>query len=299
MSNKKDQKNQFIFLSREHINVDKWNACINNSIKKSIYGDIWFLDAACSNWGGVIMNDYEAVMPISFFKKYGLKFGISPYYVQKTGIYSSFELSQDVINCFYKKIPSRFLIMGAYDFCVPEFGIRKINSRANYELSLTNDYKTNYSNYSSHTKSNVKRSNKNNLTIENTNDVLWFCDFANKNRRFVLPETEKESLFRIVTNALNNNLGEILICKNMQSETIAALFVIKSDNRIYYHSPVANAEGYKNRAVYFMVDYLIKKYSKTQTIIDFEGSNIESIARFFRGFGAANKAYSKIQMFKI
>ena len=56
-----------------------------------------------------------------------------------------------------------------------------------------------------------------------------------------------------------------------------------------------NEEGRANRAQFLLVDYIIKTNSNSDYILDFEGSNIPSIARFYGGFGANATKYHKFR----
>jgi len=40
-----------------------------------------------------------------------------------------------------------------------------------------------------------------------------------------------------------------------------------------------------------VLNYIIKKYSNTNYVLDFEGSMISEIASFFRSFGAIKETY--------
>ena len=63
--------------------------------------------------------------------------------------------------------------------------------------------------------------------------------------------------------------------------------------RLYYLLPVSSEKGKKYSAMFLINDYLIRENSHSDMIFDFEGSNIEGIARFIQGFGSENKPYYK------
>ena len=58
---------------------------------------------------------------------------------------------------------------------------------------------------------------------------------------------------------------------------------------------VTNKEGLKSKANFLLVDTFIKNNSNAGIILDFEGSNIEGIARFYAGFGAKKTTYQEIK----
>lgn len=286
-------------LKRDEINNEKWNRCVLNSFTPSVYGLIWYLNICSNQWDGLVMGDYLAVMPVPLINKYGFKLAINPYFIQKLGVFSTISLSYKEINRFYKLFPSKFILMNIFTTSLPNIGIKKTSFRPNYELNLKCKYKTTYANYSSHTKYNVRRSYKEQLTVTTTANTDWFISFSNLNRRFILPNREKERLKKIINTSLKMETGEILTVLSPEGNVIAAVFILKIHKRVYYHTPVSNDDGYNKRALYFLMDYIIKKQSERDVTIDFEGSRVKNIARFFKGFGGKNKYYSHLFMFKL
>jgi len=47
------------------------------------------------------------------------------------------------------------------------------------------------------------------------------------------------------------------------------------------------------------VDQLIRDHAGSEKILDFEGSNIPSIARFFSGFGARPETYQEVRFSRL
>ena len=50
-------------------------------------------------------------------------------------------------------------------------------------------------------------------------------------------------------------------------------------------------EGKESNTITFINDYIIRKYSDTNMILDFEGSMVPNIAMFFRSFGEDTEEY--------
>ena len=53
-------------------------------------------------------------------------------------------------------------------------------------------------------------------------------------------------------------------------------------------------QGQHALAGHFLYDSLIKEYSQTGLIFDFEGSDIPGIKHFYKSFGAIEQPYSRI-----
>ena len=64
-----------------------------------------------------------------------------------------------------------------------------------------------------------------------------------------------------------------------------------------YLCPISNEYGKQRSAMFLIVNQIIIDYQDTDTTLDFEGSRIEGIARFYRGFGAKLEPYFLIRRF--
>ena len=77
------------YIHREHLDEEKYNQCIDTSLQSKIYAFSWYLDIVCDNWDVLVLDDYEAVMPIPWRKKYGIKYVYPPFWVLQLGVFSN------------------------------------------------------------------------------------------------------------------------------------------------------------------------------------------------------------------
>ena len=69
------------YLSHDEIDKPKWDRCIDEAPNGLIYSYSFYLDHMAKHWDGLVLskgphsdNDYEAVMPLTWNKKYGLHY---------------------------------------------------------------------------------------------------------------------------------------------------------------------------------------------------------------------------------
>ena len=89
------------YVKRKYLDEDKYNFCIENSIQSKVYAFSLYLDIVADNWDVLVLNDYKAVMPIPWNKKFLLKYSLQPFFCQQLGVYSKeiLELSKkNLIN---------------------------------------------------------------------------------------------------------------------------------------------------------------------------------------------------------
>ncbi|VAW26447.1 hypothetical protein MNBD_BACTEROID04-1052, partial [hydrothermal vent metagenome] len=52
------------YYKRNQIDIVKYDTCITKSINTRVYANSWYLDIVADNWDVLVLNDYEAVMPL-------------------------------------------------------------------------------------------------------------------------------------------------------------------------------------------------------------------------------------------
>jgi hypothetical protein len=68
------------YLSNQQIDKTKWDHCIDNAGNGLIYAYSFYLDNMAKNWDALVLNDYEAVMPLTWNKKYGIHYLYQPFF---------------------------------------------------------------------------------------------------------------------------------------------------------------------------------------------------------------------------
>ncbi|MFH1005014.1 MAG: hypothetical protein V1781_05925 [Bacteroidota bacterium] len=96
------------YISHSHINKKTWDECIEHSQNSLIYAYSWYLDIVCPNWEALVEGDYESVMPLTWEKKYGIRYLFQPYFTQQLGIFSKNKLEKKTIEKFLLSIPTYY-----------------------------------------------------------------------------------------------------------------------------------------------------------------------------------------------
>ena len=75
-------------VKRKFLDEKKYDDCIEKSMQSNIFGFSWYLDIVCDNWDVLVLNNYEAVMPIPWRKKFFVKYVYTPLRVLELGVFS-------------------------------------------------------------------------------------------------------------------------------------------------------------------------------------------------------------------
>jgi hypothetical protein len=284
------------YIHSANIDKLKWDQCISSSKSPLVYGYSWYLDLVSPRWCGIIKDDYSAVMPLPVKKKYGIDYIIQPVYTQQLGIFTAGNCNNDEIKAFVNAIPLfyRFIDMNLNysnksSGLTYNFGINR-----NYELNLQNGKEEILKGFSVNTRRNIQKG----ISAIEIKEEIPLNEIMKLIRKNALSIYGREHYVWI-----NNFIHEIIqkqagftIGAYFKNELCASVFCLLYRGRIYYLIPVSNNTGKEKRAMFAIIDHLIGKYAGSDITLDFEGSNLEGIARFFDGFGAKPLNYTRIRI---
>jgi hypothetical protein len=289
-------------LNRDEIEKAKWNGCVHYSPNSLIYAYTWYLDNVCDNWMGLVEGDYESVFPLVWNDKlFGIKRLYQPYLCQQLGLFSVNSLTPKRIQAFVNAIPKEFKYI---DINLNDSNqINKmdgftITEKPNYTLSLHPAYEKLYAQYSSNLKRNLKKAEKQNLyatTSIKPEDFVELVKTYHKDKGNIFPPALYHSALRIIYNCQHRGIGVLMGTYNEQHELCAAIFWMNNGARYINLMNVTTSEGRESGAMHHLIDLFIRSNAGKPMFIDFEGSSIDSIARFYQSFGAENLPYYNIK----
>ncbi len=288
-------------LSRKEIDNDLWNSCIDKSSNGQIFGYSWYLDACCPGWKGMVKNNYEAVFPFSSKNKFGINYLYQPFFTRHFGVYSSIEISENDKIKFLECIPDKYRY---WQFCLNSIHQNvptKIDKekRVYQELNLNQDYLTIRNRYHENLLRNLKKAEKANLTIiksYNPESVVSQFKFHQKEKQLGFVENDFETLHKLTKTLSEQGKSICWAVSKASGEELAGAFFMVSNNRIVYLKGFSSEEGKKCGAMHFLFDILIQELANTNLVLDFGGSNVDTVSRFYKSFGAMDCIYLQLKL---
>lgn len=287
-------------LKHNKIDKVKWDDCVNKSFNGNVYALSWYLDIVHPEWDALIENDYERVMPLTCSKKLGISYMFQPFFVQQLGVFSTSELSQDDVDRFIDAIPQQYRLTQyrLNSFNKVDYESDMIVRHRNVELDLIYDYQYLYNNYNSNTKRNLAKAEAAGLSINhNVNPEIIINIFRNNKGKNVKHWRDKEydRLLELLNVAISKECCFNISVNDRDNNIIAgAIFVCSHDRIIFLFS--GSDEKHKDKhALTMLLDNVIREFSETQYTLDFEGSDNDGLARFYKGFGGTEVFYPEIR----
>jgi hypothetical protein len=275
------------YIKRKNLDIEKYNFCIENSIQSNIYGFSWYLDSVADNWDVLVLNDYEAVMPIPWKQNFFLKYVSQPNFCQQLGIFSVAKISDDTQIQFIKNIPLKFLkvtlVLNSHNILIGK------HVRKNLFVHLSNSHEIVRKNFSKGRTHAIKVAEKNQLILKETS-IQSLIDIQKNSYQYQFSE---EKLQKISTTMLQQKRGEIIGVFKDEVLLGGALFVYSKKRMVYLFSSYTKL-GRELQASSYLINCMLKKNENSNLIFDFEGGNLPNMATFYNSFGADVETYSLV-----
>ena len=292
-----NKSEKLYYIEHKDIDSEKWNRCIDNSPNCRVYGYDWHLDRTAIIWDALVWGDYEFVMPLPYRKKWGVKYLYQPLFSQQLGIFPN--PTEIVKEIFYTELLKKFKYS---DFQINSKNSATSNekdinfaARENYLLPLDQDYNLLSKSFSKNTKRNLVKANRNKLSLVQGIRLEEYLEFKQENLVAGLDKKDFASLKSLIAFGQYKGFGEIYGVYSEDNKLCAAVYFCRWKNRVIYMNAASNELGKELRGMYFLVDKFIKNHATQNITLDFEGSMIPGVARFFHGFGATPETYFQLK----
>lgn len=288
-------------LNHREIDKIKWDNRIAHSANGLIYAYSFYLDNMTDEWDALVLNDYEAIMPLTWKKKYSIRYLYQPFLTAQLGIFGN-NLSARILELFIKQIPPDFKYWDFYlnhqnVFPVSGSGIN-IYLRSNYVLDLSKSYEVLYTGYRENIKRNIKKCTQLGCRAGKGFEAEKVIDLALQQMRVRNRETDQNiSRFRKLYKLLRAKaMATTYGIFSAQDELLASAIFFYSHNRAYYILVGNHPNGKTMGASHALIDAFIKDHAGQKMLLDFEGSDIRNLAFFYSSFGALEEKYAAIRL---
>lgn len=283
----------------EDIDKVKWDNCIRHAPNGLIYGLSVYLDQMAKKWDALVLNDYTAVMPLPYNRKYGIYYLYQPYFIACGGVFGT-GIDAKLVSEFLNAIPEKFRY---WDFCLnhgnyfplPDFDLYQ---RMNYVLPLQQAYETISGNYRENTKRNIRKSVQLGCRLEKgipVNEVIALA--KEQSRRFSKVSDDDYANFSKLFSKLSESKEAITYgIRDTKGQLLASAAFLFSMNRAYYMLVGNHPNGKTIGASHALIDGFIRDHCGQEILLDFEGSDIHSLAFFYSSFGANEEKYCGLKL---
>jgi hypothetical protein len=299
--------------------IEKYRTFCKTEKKIPIFSKDWWLDAVCSepgiSWDVVILlkgDDIIASMPYCIKRKRGLTYITMPKLTQTIGPWfrdskakyaKTLSQQKSMIKELIQKLPPFDHFVQNFHYSITNWlpfywdGFEQSTQYTYIIKDLTNLEKI-WESFQDNIRREIKKAkNRFYLKVDSNLDIDKFFElnYSTFRRQGLRPPYSVDFIRQLDNSCKANNSRKIFYARDNQGIVHAAIYIVWDEVSAYYLMGGTDQSKRNSGANSLCMWEAIKFASTVTGRFDFEGSMIESVERFFRGFGARQMPYFRIK----
>jgi hypothetical protein len=287
------------YVPYQQIDQRQWDACIDKANNGLVYAYSLYLNKMAKHWDALVLNDYEAVMPLTYNKKYGIYYLYQPPFMASLGVFGQ-GVTAALVQQFLQAVPDKFRYWDIYlnqgnFFQIEGFDLYQ---RSNYILSLQPSYEALYGQYRDNIKRNIKKCVQQGGSVQKGVPIAEVIALAKAQTHQSAGISDADfTHFTALYEWLAVQQKAITYgIATPQGQLVASCVFFFSHNRAYYILVGNHPNGKTMGASHALIDAFIKDHAGSDILLDFEGSDIRNLAFFYSSFGAVEEQYPGLRL---
>ena len=311
METKQQSGYQTEVLERGQIEDAVWNEFIARSPQAAPYGCTWYLDAVWPGWLAIVVSkkgQVFAAMPLKISKKHGISYIFNPPLCQYVGIFfGEIEKKNTTLTLAFKKrlvkaiveaIPSVAKVFNVkfapeFDYPLPfHWAGYELHTRYSYWLDNQEDKALIFKNLEERTRTYINKAMKSGLTAHSVESIAPIIELAETRSAYPLDGALLKKLWAALH---QQEKGTALEVRDEAGRLHAGLIYQQFQHKIIHLFSAFDAELGNQGGMSLAIWKSIESAGREVKLIDFEGSMLEPVENFFRGFGTRPVPYLQIK----
>ncbi|WP_185282378.1 GNAT family N-acetyltransferase [Hymenobacter sp. NBH84] len=295
------------YLPFSSLNLAAWDNCVAAAQPELPYAYAWWLRIVAGRWDAVVelgpAGEYRSVLPLPYKRRPWGRELFQPAFTQQLGLLTTSTSQYKDVAEYLLLISSRYTKgyqqLNVDNSLFSTNSAYKTRQRVTYHLSLAPDFPTLLQAYDSSSQRRLRQNLARPvpLVVQEATTLEPFITLfkQTKGEAASLSARHYARLRRLVAAAQQR--GQALLYEVRtpapDAELLAAALFIRERNTLIYLFAAASPRGRQLSAPTLLLSHVIAQHAGTPNLIlDFEGSVIPSIARFFANFGAQPVPYT-------
>lgn len=296
-------------LERNEIPEREWDDFIDQSPQGVHYAKSWYLDVIWPEWQGVMVfynGTLQAVMPAKISRKWGISYLFNPPFAQYLGIFfndfsirheKALALKKRLTEAIIETLPSlKVFILNfspAFDYPLPFYwqGF-ELHTRYSYWLDNQADKKTLFRNCNERTRTYINKARKSQLLASFTDDAAQIINLSRERDAYPLDYNMLQQLWNVLK---DKGVGKAVEVRDNTGRLHAGLMYMSSNVKNIHIFSAMDPDMKNLGGMSLAIWHTIEQAGPDVRIHDFEGSMIEPVEKFFRGFGTKPVPYLQLR----
>ncbi|GAC1439644.1 MAG: hypothetical protein NVSMB63_05150 [Sediminibacterium sp.] len=249
----------------------------------------------CDQWSGIVINDYQAVMPVPWREKWGIRYGYVPPFIQQLGITGQLpeqSTAEEILASLH-----RFIAYGDIHFNYSNGSVSNLvncQSRSNFIIDLSKNYEAVRQHYKQDLVKNTRKANKAVLYYKKEisyHEIIWqYHQYYQKRMPHVFTG-DYEKFERLCNFLAQKNQCFTRSVTDNANKVLASILLLTDRKHLYNLMNTTSPEGRYSEANHWLLDQVLREFSGHPLLFDFEGSELPGVKNFYQKFGPINQPY--------
>jgi hypothetical protein len=283
-------------FSAHVINEQAWDACISKHANGLIYAQYDYLDRICDHWSGLVIGDYEAIIPLPWRKKYGFRYYYIPPFIQQLGFIGDTSLLKLLHEELIQKIRS-YAWYGDLHFNFSNHLLASelhCKNRTNFIIDLNKDYLDIYKDYHPDLKQVLLKIPEGGFQYSKQQSIPDTIRNYQQQYASRMPHLSIEDFERLYELCrFYASRGDCIIRSALKPDgtILSDTLLLKDQRRMYHLLNTTFPEGRETHSNPWLLDQVFREYSNRNLLFDFEGSDLPGVNTFYKKFGGHVQPY--------
>ncbi len=298
-------------IERGQIEDAVWNDFIARSPQAAPYGCTWYLDVVWPGWKAIVVSEkgqWLAAMPYKISKKYGIAYVFNPPFCQYVGIFFgqvekknatlTFALKKRLVKAIVEALPTEMRVYNVkfapeFDYPLPfHWAGFELSARYSYWLDNQQDRAGIFKNFEERTRTYINKAVKSGLAVQPIEDIEAIVGLATERNNYQFDAPLLKKLWAALR---QQQTGVALEVRDTDGQLHAGLIYVQFQNKIILLFTSLDTAFGQQGGMPLAIWRVIESAGQEVQVIDFEGSMLEPVEHFFRGFGTRPVPYLQIQ----
>jgi hypothetical protein len=280
-------------IKHNAIDKVKWEQTILASPYPLVFAQSFYLDATFPGWDALVMGDYGSVFPLTQKEKLGITYLHQPSFTPQLGVYGT--VNTVVEQQFFDYITAHYKLIEIELNASNTLQTKDHVAKQTFVIDYQNGYK-----FNQNTKRNISKAQENQLMFEQIPEAeilslsqQYLNPFLKKQLRLSPPVIARfDDLLRSAMAA--GTLYSFRVIDKDKTLQAIAHFISNGKHTVYLKGINFDKEVSLG-SMHLLNSEAIRFFSDKAQLFDFGGGTKESLANFYKGFGATALPYQSLK----
>jgi len=257
-----------IKLQRDAIDDIKWDKCVRQAFNGVVYAHTWYLDIVCDEWEAMVLNDYEAVVPLPIKRQSFINYVVLPYWIPHLGIINQKPINEEDSLELLKQVPylNISLTLNAHNK-LPEKTVKQLKQIRYYVLDLILSLEKLKRRFLPEMAKSQSMYDTKKVTVVRSLNAKEYCDFVRLHTE--MSEDNVKQLTKLISFALRYKTAGAYAAYNERNDLIAQAFFVKSNGSLSLLNYAAVAEDVKLHGPKAIIYHILKHNAESNLTMEF------------------------------